>query len=59
MPALFAHGIEDPLPIRASLATAKLIPGARVARIPNCGHFPWLEQPGFLNRSLRGLIATL
>jgi pimeloyl-ACP methyl ester carboxylesterase len=59
MPALFAHGIEDPLPIRASLATAKLIPGARVARIPNSGHFPWLEQPGFLNRSLRGLIATL
>ena len=35
------------------------IPGARVARIPSCGHFPWLEQPGFLNRSLRGLIATL
>jgi pimeloyl-ACP methyl ester carboxylesterase len=59
MPALFAHGIQDPLPIRTSVATAKLIPGARVARIPNCGHFPWLEQPGFLNRSLRGLIATL
>jgi proline iminopeptidase len=59
MPALFAHGIQDPLPIRASLATAKLIPGARVARIPSCGHFPWLERPGFLNRSLRGLIATL
>jgi pimeloyl-ACP methyl ester carboxylesterase len=59
MPALFAHGIQDPLPIRSSVATAKLIPGARVARIPNCGHFPWLEQPGFLSRSLRGLIATL
>jgi proline iminopeptidase len=59
MPALFAHGIQDPLPIRASLATAKLISGARVARIPSCGHFPWLERPGFLNRSLRGLIATL
>lgn len=59
MPVLFAHGIADPLPIRASLSTAKLIPGARVARIPNCGHVPWLEQPGFLNRSLRGLIALL
>jgi pimeloyl-ACP methyl ester carboxylesterase len=59
MPVLFVHGIEDPLPIRASVATAKLIPGARVARIPNCGHFPWIEQPGFLNRSIRGLIALL
>jgi proline iminopeptidase len=59
MPVLFAHGIDDPLPLRASLETAKRIPGARVARIPRCGHFPWLEQPGFLNRSLRGLIATL
>jgi pimeloyl-ACP methyl ester carboxylesterase len=59
MPALFVHGIQDPLPLRTSANTAKLIPGARVARIPNCGHFPWLEQPGSLNRSIRGLIATM
>jgi proline iminopeptidase len=59
MPVLFVHGIQDPLPLKASVSTAKLIPGARVARIPNCGHFPWIEQPGFLNRSIRGLIALL
>ena len=59
MPLLFVHGIQDPLPIKASVSTAKLIPGARVARIPNCGHFPWIEQPGFLSRSIRGLIALL
>jgi pimeloyl-ACP methyl ester carboxylesterase len=59
MPVLVLHGVQDPLPIRASVATAKLIPGAQVARIPNCGHFPWIEQPGFLNRSIRGLIALL
>jgi pimeloyl-ACP methyl ester carboxylesterase len=40
MPALFAHGLDDPLPVRASVQTAKRIPGARVARIPNYGHFP-------------------
>jgi pimeloyl-ACP methyl ester carboxylesterase len=56
---LFAHGIQDPLPLRASLDTAKLIRGARVARVPQCGHFPWVEQPGFTNRALRGLIAQL
>jgi len=59
LPVLFAHGIDDPLPVRASLETAKLIPRARVARIPRCGHFPWLEQPGFLNRALRGLFTQL
>jgi pimeloyl-ACP methyl ester carboxylesterase len=59
MPALFVHGIQDPLPLRASLQTAKRIPGARVARVANCGHLPWLEQPGFVNRYIRGLIATL
>jgi proline iminopeptidase len=59
MPVLFVHGIQDPLPLKGSVRTAKLIPGARVARIPNCGHFPWIEQPGFLNRSIRGLIALL
>jgi pimeloyl-ACP methyl ester carboxylesterase len=59
MPTLFVHGIQDPLPIKSSVSTAKLIPGARVARIQSCGHFPWIEQPGFLNRSIRGLIALL
>ncbi len=59
MPALFAHGIADPLPVSCSTDTAKLIRNARVARIPGAGHYPWIEQPGFLNRMLRGLFAQL
>jgi pimeloyl-ACP methyl ester carboxylesterase len=59
LPALFVHGLQDPMPLRASLDTAKLIRRARVARIPQCGHFPWVEQPGYVNRMLRGLIAQL
>ncbi len=59
IPALFAHGLADPLPLRSATATAKLIPAARVGRIPRAGHYPWIEQPGFLNRMLRGLIAQL
>jgi proline iminopeptidase len=58
-PVLFVHGIHDPLPLRGALETAKLIPGARVARVPHCGHFPWIEQPGFTGRALRGLFAQL
>ena len=59
LPALFVHGVQDPLPLRASLETAKLIRGAKVARVPGCGHFPWLEQPGLTGRLVRGLIAQL
>ena len=59
LPALFVHGIQDPLPLRGALETAKLIRGARVARIPQCGHFPWIEQPGLTSRALRGLFAQL
>jgi proline iminopeptidase len=59
LPVLFAHGIADPLPLRGAVATAKLIPGAKVGRVPRCGHLPWLEQPGFLDRMLRGLISEL
>jgi proline iminopeptidase len=59
MPALFAHGVADPLPVSASVETAKLIRKARIARILRAGHYPWIEQPGFLNRMLRGLFAQL
>jgi proline iminopeptidase len=50
LPVLFVHGARDPNPRRASTETAKLIPGARVELIPDCGHFPWLERPGEVAR---------
>jgi len=59
LPVLFVHGTNDPLPIRGALETARLITGAKVGRVPRCGHFPWLEQPGFTDRIIRGLIAEL
>jgi pimeloyl-ACP methyl ester carboxylesterase len=59
IPVLFAHGINDPLPLRGAVGTAKLVPGAKVGRVPRCGHFPWLDQPGFLDRMIRGLISEL
>ena len=46
LPALFVHGADDPLPLRASTDTAALIRGARVETIAACGHVPWLERPG-------------
>ncbi len=51
LPALFVHGADDPLPPRSSTQTAALIPGAQVALIDGCGHFPWWERPGELARA--------
>jgi pimeloyl-ACP methyl ester carboxylesterase len=51
LPVFFVHGADDPLPPRSSTQTAALIPGARVALIEDCGHFPWWERPGELLRA--------
>ncbi len=45
IPVLFIHGEDSPMPVRASTASAALMPHARVVVIPDAGHFPWLEQP--------------
>jgi proline iminopeptidase len=59
LPVLFVHGMQDPLPIQTSIDTRKLVRGSKIARIPRCGHFPWLEQPGFTPRAIRGLFAQM
>ena len=45
VPTPLVHGEDDPMPPRSSIDTAALIPGARIELIPDCGHFPWVEQP--------------
>lgn len=51
----FVHGELDPLPQTASTDTAELL-GAVVDVVPNAGHFPWLEDPGCVRRSLDALL---
>jgi pimeloyl-ACP methyl ester carboxylesterase len=55
-PALFVHGEDDPLPPVSSTGTAALIPGALVETIPDCGHFPWLEQPTAFRAAVERLL---
>jgi len=45
LPVLFVHGEHDPMPARATHATAALVPGARVEIVGAPGHFPWVEEP--------------
>jgi len=56
VPTRFVHGALDPLPVTASTDTAKLL-GAAVDVLPGNGHFPWLEDPGCVRRSLDHLLA--
>jgi pimeloyl-ACP methyl ester carboxylesterase len=57
IPALFVHGVLDPMPLSSVERTAALIPGARLETIPGCGHFPWWEKPGEVRRIVRGFLA--
>ncbi|WP_135468946.1 alpha/beta fold hydrolase [Crenalkalicoccus roseus] len=54
VPALVAVGEEDALtPPALSEEMAALIPGARLARLPGCGHLPPLEDPAATTALLR------
>lgn len=59
LPMLFVHGELDPLPVRASIETAALVPGAHVDTIPDCGHFPWIERPGELRQIVESFVGSL
>lgn len=58
VPTRFVHGALDPLPVTASTDTAELM-GAVVDVLPANGHFPWLEDPGCVRRSLDMLLASV
>jgi proline iminopeptidase len=51
VPTRFVHGELDPLPVTASTETAAIL-GTTVDVLPGNGHFPWLEDPGCVRRSL-------
>lgn len=57
VPTRFVHGALDPLPVTASTDIAEIL-GATVDVLPANGHFPWLEQPGCVRRSLDLLLAA-
>ena len=57
LPARFVHGEQDPMPLAATERTAALFEEARVETIPDCGHFPWLEQPDAFRRAVERLLA--
>ena len=46
-PTLFVHGRDDPIPVASSREAAEAM-GARLVLLDDCGHVPYVEQPGHL-----------
>ena len=53
VPALVAHGEADPRPLWIAADLATRLPRAHFVPLAGVGHFPWLEQPDLLRRTLR------
>lgn len=57
-PVIFIHGRDDPIPPQSSIEGARAM-GAEVVLLDECGHVPYVEQPGELFSALdKFLIAT-
>ncbi len=56
-PLLIVHGYQDFEPITQAYTLRELIPQTRIAHLHECGHVPWLEQPGPLRDVLLPFLA--
>ena len=57
LPVLFVHGEQSALPLRGSVETAALVPGAEVVVVPAVGHFPWVERSGSVREAVEAFLA--
>lgn len=55
VPVLITHGDRSPVPVSEAAKTAALMPRARLEIHAGGGHWPWLEEPGWV----RGLVAEV
>ena len=57
-PALVIHGEADPwIPTHLADSYTQALPSATLARVPDAGHWPWLEQPDAADR-IAGFLTT-
>ncbi len=56
-PTLFVHGRDDPIPMESSIEAAKAM-NAELVLLDDCGHVPYVEQPGPLFAALDAFLAA-
>jgi pimeloyl-ACP methyl ester carboxylesterase len=57
LPVLFLHGAQSAMPVGSTIETGALVPEAEVVVVPDCGHFPWIEQPGSVRSAVKSFLA--
>ena len=56
-PVMFVHGRDDPIPTASSIEGAEAM-GAELVLLDDCGHVPYVEQPGQLFAALDRFLAA-
>ena len=56
-PTMFIHGRDDPIPVASSVEGATAMEGEAVL-LDDCGHVPYVEQPGQLFAALDRFLAS-
>ncbi len=58
VPTLVVHVYRDPIPVASAQATAAAL-DAQFVELADCGHVPYVEQPGALQQALAGFVARM
>jgi proline iminopeptidase len=58
IPTLVLHGEDDFVPIALSARIADAMPNGRLAVLPDCGHFAYLEAPDAVHEHLTALFES-
>jgi proline iminopeptidase len=56
-PTMFIHGRDDPIPVASSIEGARAME-AELVLLDDCGHVPYVEQPGQLFAALDRFLAS-
>jgi proline iminopeptidase len=57
-PTLVVYGYQDFEPITQAHTIQEWVPQTRIVFINECGHYPWLEQPGRLYHELQNFFSA-
>jgi proline iminopeptidase len=58
VPTLVLTGEHDFIPLETAAHIAEAVPGARLAVLPGCGHFTFLERPDDVHAEVRALLSA-
>lgn len=58
-PTLVIHGRRSPIPVAEAHKIAAIVPNSKLVVHEGKGHWPWLEEPGFVHTQLDRFLETL